>query len=443
MASPETLVPDGDDSGWPTGAFGDIDEAIGSPDAAVMSTTDAELPDVLILDIAPSEVVDGDTVTNITINCRARVTGTGGKDDLTFDLLIGGVAQGTAVTHASVGSTYSTLVSNDTGWNVDRSETDMDGMQVRVTSGQRGMGSAATYEIDALEVVTTYTAGSAITPITGLALSVFTPVGDLGGSIGSITGLITNLFTPTSGLKGIGVLDVLATGVFTPTSNLTQAPAAITGLATSAFTPVSGLKGIGVLTGNTTGVFTPTSGVKGIGVLTVVSNIAFAATSTLTEAFDPGEPITGSVSIVFSPSSSLRGIGVLDVTSSAVFTPTSNLTGIGVLTGVISAVFTPLSDLTGIGVLDVSAVVTFSPTSVLTGITGATLDQEGFRFRNDDGTEITATWAATQEVDISEAIGVRKRLRILINGDGDVSSQQFRLEVKKNTDPDSAYKVVI
>ena len=157
MASPETLLPNADDSGWPTGTFADIDNTIASPSGTFMSaTTD---PDVLIIDVGDSEVVDGDTVTNITINMWANVIGTGGKDDLTVDLLIGGVAQGTAVTHSSVGSTLSNLSSNDVGWNVDRSAADMDGLQVRITTGQRGMGAAATYQIDELEVIVTFTGG--------------------------------------------------------------------------------------------------------------------------------------------------------------------------------------------------------------------------------------------------------------------------------------------
>jgi len=177
MASPETLVPNGDDSGWPTGTFEDINETIASADGNVMSaTTD---PDVLVLDLTASEVVDGDTVTNITINTRARVLGAGGKDDLIFDLLIGGVAQGTAVTHTSVGTSYSTLVSNDIGWNVDRTAAEMAGAQVRITTAQRGKGVAATYEVDAVDVVVTFTAGSSDNPespgLKALQLNELTP----------------------------------------------------------------------------------------------------------------------------------------------------------------------------------------------------------------------------------------------------------------------------
>ena len=159
MASPETLVPNGDDGGWPTGTYANLDEGVPGDEVAIMSTTTS--PDVLILDLSASEVVDGDTVTNITINMWARVTGTGGKDDLTVDLLIGGVAQGVGVTHTSVGSTYSTLVSNDaTAWNADRTAAEMDGAQVQISTAQRGKPVAATYEVDAVDVVVTFTGGA-------------------------------------------------------------------------------------------------------------------------------------------------------------------------------------------------------------------------------------------------------------------------------------------
>jgi len=155
MASPETLLPNGDDSGWTSGTFEDINNGISTPSGVALLTT--VNPDTLILDVTDSEVVDGDTVTNITIDMRARVTGIGAKDDLIVDLLIGGSPQGTAVTHTSVGTSYSTLSANDSGWNVDRSASEMDGLQVRIATLQRGKGEPATYEIDELEVIVTFT----------------------------------------------------------------------------------------------------------------------------------------------------------------------------------------------------------------------------------------------------------------------------------------------
>ncbi len=152
----ETLVPDADDSGWPTGTFADINEDFGSPDAAIMQTTDAELSDILILDVGASAVEDADTVDNITIDIRALCSGTGGKDDYVVELLIGGVGQGT-VTHQDVGQSFGTLSSNLAGWNVDRSASDMDGAQIRITSNQRGMAAAGNWQVDTVRMVVTYT----------------------------------------------------------------------------------------------------------------------------------------------------------------------------------------------------------------------------------------------------------------------------------------------
>lgn len=70
------------------------------------------------------------------------------------------------------------------------------------------------------------------------------------------------------------------------------------------------------------------------------------------------------------------------------------------------------------------------------------LEQEGFRFRNNDGTEITATWAAAQDVNITTDAGEERRLRILLNSTGDIASNQFKLKVKKASEPLSALKLV-
>ena len=61
---------------------------------------------------------------------------------------------------------------------------------------------------------------------------------------------------------------------------------------------------------------------------------------------------------------------------------------------------------------------------------GATLEQESFRFRNDDGTEANATWAADQDANMS-ANAADKRIRIIVNANGDPASSQFQLEWSK------------
>ena len=60
----------------------------------------------------------------------------------------------------------------------------------------------------------------------------------------------------------------------------------------------------------------------------------------------------------------------------------------------------------------------------------ATIEQEGFRFRNDDGSESTATWKADQDVNITLAATTAFRLRMILNATGDPASIGAQLECR-------------
>lgn len=62
------------------------------------------------------------------------------------------------------------------------------------------------------------------------------------------------------------------------------------------------------------------------------------------------------------------------------------------------------------------------------------LEQEGFRFRDDDGDEDAATWLENQDTNLTREAGVNTRIRMLINATNDPPSQQYQLEYKKSTD---------
>ena len=68
---------------------------------------------------------------------------------------------------------------------------------------------------------------------------------------------------------------------------------------------------------------------------------------------------------------------------------------------------------------------TFAPAGEIT------LEQEGFRFRNDDGSEVAATWRQVQDVFDSVAPNTNIRLRVLVNATGDPATSQFQLEYRK------------
>lgn len=60
-----------------------------------------------------------------------------------------------------------------------------------------------------------------------------------------------------------------------------------------------------------------------------------------------------------------------------------------------------------------------------------TLDQTKFRWRNDDGSETTATWAAAEDANVTIAALTPTRLRVEITATGDPASKTYRLQYRK------------
>ena len=73
-------------------------------------------------------------------------------------------------------------------------------------------------------------------------------------------------------------------------------------------------------------------------------------------------------------------------------------------------------------------------TIVYTPAVSLDLEQEGFRWRDDDDSESAAAWLADQDVDITRAKETNTRLRILLNTTGDQAAKQFKLQYKKTSD---------
>lgn len=64
----------------------------------------------------------------------------------------------------------------------------------------------------------------------------------------------------------------------------------------------------------------------------------------------------------------------------------------------------------------------------------SSLEQEGFLFRNDDGSETTATAKGAQDANVTAPLAANLRLRMLVNATGDPSGIPYRLDYKKSTD---------
>lgn len=71
--------------------------------------------------------------------------------------------------------------------------------------------------------------------------------------------------------------------------------------------------------------------------------------------------------------------------------------------------------------------------------TEVTMEQEGFRFRNDDGNETTATWYVAQDTNATKALAANLRLRLLANATGDPPNTLYKLYFKKSTE--TYYKI--
>jgi hypothetical protein len=67
---------------------------------------------------------------------------------------------------------------------------------------------------------------------------------------------------------------------------------------------------------------------------------------------------------------------------------------------------------------------------------GGATDQEGFRFRNDDGDEAGATFAEAQDTNITAPLDTNLRMRFIVDGTGDPAATQYQLEAKLSTESD-------
>lgn len=71
---------------------------------------------------------------------------------------------------------------------------------------------------------------------------------------------------------------------------------------------------------------------------------------------------------------------------------------------------------------------------------GIAWEQEGYRFRNDDGSESAATWRQTQDVVDTVDKNENIRLRTLLDATGDPPTVTRTLQYKRDDEPDSEYR---
>lgn len=72
----------------------------------------------------------------------------------------------------------------------------------------------------------------------------------------------------------------------------------------------------------------------------------------------------------------------------------------------------------------------------------ATYEQEGFRWRDDDGSESGASWLANQDTDVSRADETTTRLRVLTDVTGDAPSEGATLQYRRDDEAATEWRDV-
>jgi hypothetical protein len=154
----EILNINGWDSGWPTGAVANVDEAIAAADGSVVEC--ATEGDIVVFDLTNTGLTDADTITQLDITFRARETSAAsGDNSIDVEFLVGAAVQGNAQNVVLTTDFQDFSLSTD-AWDTDWTQAQLDGAQVRCTSVQTGMPSAGGWQVDCLDVVVTYTPDS-------------------------------------------------------------------------------------------------------------------------------------------------------------------------------------------------------------------------------------------------------------------------------------------
>ncbi len=152
-----TILPDGitKNSGWATNGLTEIDEGIAAADGSLMSTTTDGEGEQFTLDFASPGLTDADTITQMDVIIRHQSGGASTASILRCN--IDGLADVNTPNRTSL--TNDTL--NNSAWNVDRTAAQLDALQVVVTAVQGGMPTAEQFDVDAIEVLITYTPAAA------------------------------------------------------------------------------------------------------------------------------------------------------------------------------------------------------------------------------------------------------------------------------------------
>lgn len=154
-----TIYPNGisSQSGWLTGAYTDVDEGTDSPnDSDLMSTDSDGENEWVIFDMTSPGLTDSDTVTQVDVTVRGNVDVNAETNAFNVNIAPGGTAQ-TATNTSAITASPANYTVNHSSWNSDWTQSQLDGMQVRIQATQAGKAVARRWDLTAFQMDITYT----------------------------------------------------------------------------------------------------------------------------------------------------------------------------------------------------------------------------------------------------------------------------------------------
>jgi len=155
----ETLLANGYDNGWTSGALDDIDNGVDTPDGNSIVANTTQNGETALIDFANTAITDADTVNTVTVRIRELTAGSG-NDRNRVNLLVSSVGQG-QTDGALLGASFNDASYTNGGWDSDWTAAEIDSIQVTVLNRQTGMGATPGHTIDEIELEIDFTPAAA------------------------------------------------------------------------------------------------------------------------------------------------------------------------------------------------------------------------------------------------------------------------------------------
>ena len=358
-----------------------------------------------------------------------------------FEIWIDGslAISGTSSDHNNVTNIGFAGVGTITSW-VDNLNVNIEKFNTATVTGVAGWvqetvgSSAGTSTVTGVSGTNTETAGSAAgtSAVNGAAVHVFETVASAAGTStvdgegGTTSGPTQGTAEGTSTVTGVAAWNFYADGDAAGTS-------AVTGVSGTTIETVAAAAGDSTVTGQSAATFETVAAVAGDSTVTGQATWGFESAGTS----DGTSTVNGTAQWIHECVGASAGVATVSGASAAIKETVGSSSGSSVGSGVGEFVFDTVGTCIATSTSSADsgaiwyAVGSAVGTSAVLGVSPAIYELEGFRFRNDDGSESSASWKATQDTNISEDRGVTVRLRTVVDVSGDPGPVQLTLQYRE------------